>query len=554
MKIRHPLTHHRGSERGSVLVVCMVLAALGTIGVAAWFSLLDARSQQVEASLKAVERRVAVRNGRALAQRAIYTSFLHANNGISANITYTLADGKGSATLRENGITALRNDTAGLHAHDGATPLRSASTSVVVDVANGSGQTRWTYRLRNQHPALGGDLLSLHAPVVPTDTAPLVSGNLRVKGRAVLWDAIVRDLNSGLRADEYLLPNGIAGTTTFTNVAGGTVLPLNYPHYLRTTGVVSTTGVAGTAAAYRGELELFDNTVNPQNAYLERLGPSPVSLEGTTAAAISNGPNTIAPTPDDATLMAYIAANSPADVASTLSGYPALSSTVLASATAKIPALNNSQLFSVFNAQSTPPNDALASMAAAIDESTLTPALDQAILDFQDSKGTDFTVNGKGTLSVFLDEPGVERIVAINVKRLRLVGQKDATAAGAASSLPPLLLVVANRAGTDLSQIDLIHRNSRPLILVLVSTSPVVSNTVLSGATAFPDWRCILDLQNTGLAFNVSSVSGARIIGGIRGNHRITVTGGNVTLERDIDGTVLAPLLSRDAWIETVRN
>lgn len=538
----------RRHERGSVLVVCMVLAALGTLGVAAWFSLLDARSHQVEASFKSLERRIAARNGRALAHRALQTSFLHANTGIASDITYTLADGKGRATLRANATVPLRNDTAGLHAHDGATPLRSASTSVVVDVANGTGQTRWTYRLRNQHPALGGDLLSLHAPVVPTDTAPLVSGNLRVRGRAVLWDAVVWDVSSGLRADEYLLPNGIAGTTTFTNVAGGAVLPLNYPHYLRTTGVVS------TAAAYRGELELFDNTVNPQNAYLERLGPSPVSLEGTTAAAISNGPNTIAPTADDATLMAYIAANSPADVASTLSGYPALSSTVLASATAKIPALNNSQLFSVFNAQSTPPNDALASMAAAIDESTLTPALDQAILDFQDSKGTDFTVNGKGTLSVFLDEPGVERIVAINVKRLRLVGQKNAAAASAASSLPPLLLVVANRAGTDLSQIDLIHRNSRPLILVLVSTSPVVSNAILSGAAAFPDWRCVLDLQNTGLAFNVSSVAGARILGGIRGNHRITVTGGTVTLDRDPDAAVLAPLLSRDAWVETVRN
>jgi hypothetical protein len=297
-----------------------------------------------------------------------------------------------------------------------------------------------------------------------------------------------------------------------------------------------------------------DNSVNPQNSYLERLGPSPVSLEGTTAAAISDGPNTIGPTPDDATLMAYISANSPADVASTLAGYPSLSSSVLASATAKVPALDNSQLYSVFNAQTSPPSDALALMTAAIDESTLAPALDQAILDFHVSKGTDFTVNGKGTLSVFLDEPEVERIVAINVKRLRLVGQKDVSTAAAAATLPPLLLVVANRAGTDLTDIDLIHSNSRPLILVLASTNPVLSNAAFSGASAFPDWRFILDLQNIGIAINASGVSGARILGGIRGNHRITVTGGTVTLDRDPDGNVLAPLLSRDAWIETVRN
>jgi hypothetical protein len=211
-------------ERGSVLVVCMVLAALGTIGVAAWFSLLDARSHQVESSFKALERRVAARNSRALAHQAIYNSVLPANAGVANDIIYTLPDGKGRATLRANTTVALKNDTAGLHAQDGATPLRSASTTLVVDLFDGAGETRWSYRLRNQHPALGGDLLSLHSPAVPSDSSALVSGNLRVKGRAVFWDAIVRDVGSGIRADEYLLPSNIVGATTFSNVSGSAVL------------------------------------------------------------------------------------------------------------------------------------------------------------------------------------------------------------------------------------------------------------------------------------------------------------------------------------------
>ena len=64
----------------------------------------------------------------------------------------------------------------------------------------------------------------------------------------------------------------------------------------------------------------------------------------------------------------------------------------------------------------------------------------------------------------------------------------------------------------------------------------------------------VADLQNTGLAFDLSAVAGARLVGGIRGNHRIAVAGGTLTLDRDPDGAVLAPLLSRDAWIECVRN
>lgn len=529
----------------------MVLAALGTLGVAAWFSLLDARSHQVEASFKSLERRIAVRNGRALAHRALQTSFLHANTGIASDITYTLADGKGRATLRANATVPLRNDTAGLHAHDGATPLRSASTSVVVDVANGSGQTRWTYRLRNQHPALGGDLLSLHAPVVPTDTAPLVSGNLRVRGRAVLWDAVVRDVSSGLRADEYLLPNGIAGTTTFTNVAGGAVLPLNYPHYLRTTGVT------GTGAAYRGELELINGTVNPQNAYESRMGSTPTSLRGNQAKSESRGPVNKPATTDDATLIAFIDANSPSAVAEELSKYNSLSSGVLVAALNKAnPAMNKTHYHQIFDAQTDIPDDALTGMMATLDDADLDTALDVAITDLNVKNDAQYNSNGKGMVQIFIDRPESNFVRVESVNRLRLFGQPNATKAAAAASLPPLVILVDNRAGGVLSKIDLFHENQRPLIVAIAGSPAAVSLPAVKfkGGSAFPVWRGVFDLQNIGFAFDLSSVAGARILGGIRGNHRITVTGGTVTLDRDPDAAVLAPLLSRDAWVETVRN
>lgn len=539
-------------EGGSVLVVCMVLAALGTIGVAAWFSLLDARSHQVEASFKALERRVAARNSRALAHQAIYNSVLPANNGVANDLIYTLPDGKGRATLRANATVALRNDTAGPHAQDGATPLRSASTTLLVDLFDGAAETRWGYRLRNQHPALGGDLLSLHSPAVPGDGSALVSGNLRVKGRAVFWDAIVRDVSSGIRADEYLLPNNIFGATTFTNVSGGAVLPLNYPHYLRTTGVTA------SGPAYRGELELVDNTVNPQNAYATRIGSAvPTQLKGNQAKSESKGPSTKPSSADDATLLAFIENNSPPVVADELSKYPSLSTGVLVAALNKAnPAMTKNHYHQIFNSQIDIPDDALTGMMATINDADLDSALDVAITDLNVKNDAQFNGNGQGMVQIFIDRPENNQVIVEGVNRLRLFGQPNTAKGDAAALLPPLLVVVDNRAGGSLTQIDLHHENKRPLIVLLVAPpgAPALPSVKFKGGSAFPTWRCVMDLQNVGAAFDLSGVAGARIVGGIRGNHRITVGGGTLTLEADPDGNALAPLLSRDAWIETVRN
>ena len=525
-------------ERASVLVVCLVLAALGTLGVAAWFSLLDARSHQVEARHTSLQRRAALMNGAAVARAALHREYLHGQTGLSGERTFSVADGKGEATLHPFADAPLTTTTVGPPSRNGAHPPSSYASDVAVDLANGAGEVRTTYRLRSGHPALGGALLQLHPPVVPADSAPLVSGNLRVKGRAVFWDVVARDLNNGIRADEFHLPNSIGAPTTFSTPSGTATLPLNYPLYLRTTG--SSTPSIGL---YRGELELLDDAGNPQNSYLRKLGPAPISLRGDEARSLSEGPPHSPPTSEDPNLLAYIAENHPIDITATLTGKPLLSSAVLLATVQKIPALTNRQLYQVFEAQTDLPHDALTALMATIDESTLTPVLDDAFLTFNEEHGADFNVNGKGTVTIYLDQAGVERILAT-----------DSTSAEAAV-LPPLLLVVDNRSGAvNLERLELLHGNARPLILVVASSGATLPAAVFSGSVSFPDWRCIFDLQKTGLAFDVSAVAGVRLLGGIRGNHRLTVAGGSRTLERDAAAQVLAPLLSRDAWIETARN
>ncbi len=535
--------------RGSILVVCMVLAALGTLGVAAWMSLLTARSNQVESNFSALQRRVALSNSRSLARKAIYESLLHANSGLGSGLTYQLPSNLGKAVIQTYAGVPLKSDVAGSPSRTGATPIASQTTDATVQLSDGIGDSTWIFRLRNQNPALAGELLTLHAPVNPSDTSPLVSGNLRVRGRAVLWDAIVRDVSNGLRADEYLLPSNLVGTTTFTNVAGTTVLPLNYPHYQKTTGAYS------GGPAYRGELELVSSTINPQNSHLFRATAAATTLNGTIAASEGAGVPNLPAGSDDANHIAYIGANSAADVATYLSTFPNLSSNVLIAATQK--PLNNTQLVQVFNAQALVPDDALTAMMAAVNEATMTAAEETAILQLNTKTGALYNVSGSRVANIYLNQSALTRIVVRDVNQLRLVGQPDTTTATAAAAMDPLLVIIDNSSAGTLTRIDFFHENRRPLIFAVASSSGAVAMPAarFKGGSPFPVWYCIADLQNTGLALDVSAVAGATWRGGIRGNHRLTVAGGNVTLERDtVNVAKLQPLCSRDAWIEIHRN
>lgn len=539
-------------ESGSVLVVCMVLAAIGTIGVAAWFSLVDARSHQVEASMLALERRVATENGRALAHRAFYSKYLHGNEVPTGDLVYELPGGKGRATIRAFSTVPLTSNTAAPPSRSGATPLTSHSTDVVVEVGEGSSVSSWTYRLRNYHPVAAGNLLTIHPPVELTDASPLVSGNLWIKGRAVFWDAVANDLKSGIRAEEFLLPAGTVGATTLSTPADVSTLPLNYPNYLRTTGN------SASGPAYRGESELISATVNPQNSYEVRLQTSSTArLEGDAPISEGRGAPTIATQPGDATLITFVNSNPPQAVADELSKQNSLTSPVLSAAIHKAnPTMSNQHFLQIFDAQMLVPDDALTEMMANLDEDSLDDALDMAIIDMNIKNEAQFNSNGKGKVQLFLDRPEITQVVVKDVKWLRLFGQPNATKAAAAALLPPLLLCIDNRGGEALARIDLFHENQRPLIVVIASapTAPSLPEVSFRGGAAYPLYRIIFDLQDTGLAFDLQKVAGAKILGGIRCNHRVSVAHGTLTLDRDPNVSVLVPLLSRDAWIETVRN
>ncbi|MEM9016419.1 MAG: hypothetical protein AAGC68_05350, partial [Verrucomicrobiota bacterium] len=342
----HAFPSQRRAERGSVLVVCMVLAALGTLGVAAWISLLDARGHQVEANVAALERRAAYQSSKALAYEAIFANHLHTNSGLATDTTYTLPDGLGEAVVKAYGAVPLNNATSLRSTKNGATPIESWSTDVEVTTTDGIGTYDWNFELRNYNPILGGELLAMHSPVNFDTSESLITGNLVVRGRASLWDVADKDFGAGFRADEFLLPNSIVGTTSLTDSTGSAVLPLNYPFPKQTTGLF------GATPAYASELDITQSTTNAHNAYANRLVATGISdtMNGFVGKVIGPGPDTIADGSNDATLETQIASGDPAFLMTALPpNYPLSSRVLRAVADKNNPPFSADQLYDIFS-------------------------------------------------------------------------------------------------------------------------------------------------------------------------------------------------------------
>ncbi len=541
------------NQRGSILVICMVMAALGTIGVAAWISLLDARSNQVEANLSAVSRRVTYQNSRALASHAIYANHLHASTGVATNTTYTLPYSLGQITIQPYSTVPLQQSASIRHSNNGVTPARSFTTDVTVQLSDGIGNHARQFQLRNYNPVLGGELLSIHPPVDYTSSDTLISGSILVKGRATFWDAVQKDFSAGIRADEFLLPNKIGIPTTFSTSSNSSTLPLNYPIPLQTTGF-------GTSSpTYDGQLNITRSSTNQHNDYVTRIlaTGSSIELVGSTATSIGPGASSQGDSSDDTFLEAEVATQSPAYLETALPIYYPLSSRILKAVTEKNnPPFSEDQIYDIFSAHTPIVNDALTHLMGAY-QSRIGSRTDE----LNRANGTWISVNGSGTARIYLESNALPHVILDQIYDLRLIGQLDTTTAFNASTLSPVAIVVANSSGFGLDSAQFEGENGRRTVLA-ISTDTVPAggpgtydpNFVFTSGSPFPDWHLILDLQNTGALIDTSSVSGATIIGGIRANRKIDVTSGSLTLEREYQYNGLETLLSRNAWVEAYGN
>lgn len=540
-----PTFRARQMERGSVLVICMVLAGLGTIGVAAWVALLDARGNQVEAHISSLQQRVADRNSQALAYRALYANHLPSASTFPSDITYTLPDNLGECTITGYTDVPLQNASSIRVSNNGGTPVRSFTTDVTVTLPNGNGTREWQYQLRSFNPILGGDLLTIHPPLSFDSSTPLVAGRLIVEGRALFWDATKDDFAGGFRASEVVLPNDILGSTSFANAAGSAILPSNYPIPKQTTGL------AGASSPYEGKIDVFNASPNGHNSYEQRINDSVTSetLKGQVSEAQGAGPITRVPTGNDPQIEALIAIQSPAELVTDLVRFYPLSSTMLQRVFDKSDQpFNANQLFQVLSGQGTLATDSLIELESN-QADRLNPADLRAV---HEANETVYVSNGSGRVKVFLNRPVLPHLIVENVTDLEIVGQSSDAFDSQAEALPPRIILVLNDATTTLSSVRFFEKNARRMALAISSdeAAPAVARFSFEGSNSFPNWHTILELKNTTIDLEASSVSEVVIVGGIRTNQPINVSSGTLRITQQFVPNGLETLLSRNAWIE----
>lgn len=541
----------------------MVMAALGTIGVTAWVSLIQARGGIAEANFTAIQRRAFESNSKALAYHAIYKNHLHVTSGLAAEKTYTLPYSLGRAKFSTYAMAPLAENTIARTANSGVMPIHTHSTDTVVELGNATDPQRWTFQMRSQNPVLGGDLLSFHPPTVPSHGIPIVSGSLKVKGRAFFWDAGYKDFQGGIRADEFLLPNDIVMPTTFSDVADNAVLPLNYPIPVQTTGVVETS--FGSDPAYLGELDIVKSSANTANNQFDRIRATGnyKEVDGLVSFSHGSGVDTVLPGANDSVLKTQITSSEASPPPSTTLGDALIAASPLSS-DVMIHALNSpnafpaTDLFKVLNANAPLPNDVLSRLADATVNSP--SPLEKDLL--YASSGVWVVSDGTGNVTVKLDVAAMQNVIITNARSLVLNGPGTSAAANALASEPARAIAVSNPKSATLPNVSLhlINQNSRKIALS-IATEPADSGSAnsptevkVAGSIPFPNWHLVMDLQNTMADFDVSAVSAARIVGGIRLDSPIKISGGELILEREIAPDDYGDLVSRNAWVEAFRN
>ncbi len=588
------------NSRGSILVVCLVLAGLGTIGVAAWVSLLDARGHVAEQGIVATERLVRYRNSKIVAKdMAFRRRLIGADNARSV----TLANDMGFAQLGAS-TNPLVETAATRTQKIGSQPFRAFSEELAVSVSDGDTAFNWNYQLKSANPMAYGDLLTIHNSidaVFSSGEAPTVTGEVHVHGRAVLWPTSVQNNLSAIKAEEFYFPELSVSGMTLSHPAGGTPLaPQNFPVSPTSTGTVNTS-LAGSATPIPADLHLqgyatlvssvpssLGGGVEQQNSYAHRLAnigdyasinATVYAYQGAVPKALGSGPDTIAASPADGSLITDINDTNISDTVleQTLIDASPLSSDVMTALLNRTPALSLVNLLNVTNANLPLADDVNSLLNSEAYENTF-PDGTQEI--YNAGLGTYLISNGAGDFTLDLRDPLLPNLLLTNFTSLTIKGHPTSSSAEDDENLEPRLIVLNNDLNVKLQQINFQGFNDRRIVLAIANknvldnagiideagipvTSPnartVFQFSELDGTTiSSPSWRMICELQGTIADWNLSNVQGVLTIkGGIRTDNSIHVSNTNTTrylkLTQEDNLEDLAPFLIRHSWLEAFR-
>ena len=250
----------RQFKKGSVIVIAMLILGAGTFGLGAWVSIVIARSTVVDATEASLSRRVKLENSRQFAREWMYREMV--GEAAGAATTDTLANGWSSFTSPAFSVSYLGTYTYSPYNRVSPVPNGAFGASIDVAVNDGAGDNTGRFFVNSSHPALGGDLLTVYNPPTGATAIP-VTGDLRVKGRAVLMTSA--NQSHGFKAERVIFPMAAGTIPTTSNLAGSTLLPDNLPFTPITSGKVA--GVPD----WTGQLNVVNNADNTENSYYHRV-------------------------------------------------------------------------------------------------------------------------------------------------------------------------------------------------------------------------------------------------------------------------------------------
>lgn len=573
--------------QASVLVVALVISAIGTIGVLATVSIIGARAHHADASLDGLTNRIVLSNSKALAREVIYRNYLGSGTLLNAEQEFKW-DGWAVARIGEIDDSPLAFADAARTHPTGAAPSRAFSKDVSVKLSDSKTEHVLQYQMRSYNPALGGDLLSIHPTMETADEAVKIFGDLDVKGRAVFWEAIYhQNTTSTVRSEALVMPaavkkiiqehpDGTAITTpagqlpptnlptlVMENPDDEDIKPLNFIEFSQTMGPSS-------GGSYGGHLDIVDNGATGVNSYFTRLNSlgGAVTIAGGAGDTDGLGVDTVPPKVNDATLINLIDTEpNEATVVGQLAASSPLSSAVMMAALNRVPAISDAYLLPLLNSQAPLPDDVMIMLGdptTSVVESTRNTLLKNT--------GFSYLCDGKGTVTVNLESIYLPNLNLADVTRINLEGQYDGTSADAAKLLQPRAIAIKNPENVFLSHVNLKGLTNQRRIALAISQTGVLdgldlidtqgANSTLGtyqtqfdfvGASPFAQWKLILETEGVSQNWDISGLSTATLVGGIRADHSIRINSGTLILDQETDTEFIESLVSRNAWIETYK-
>lgn len=252
-------------ESGSTILMGLVVMAFGTAGIAAWVSLLSARSGQIRGYEFQASNQIAGMNAEAIMKQSVYKNYI---NSQSANLKlYGVPETNNSLVIRAGAeSTFLSTLTPERYSRIGQGNGAGFQTSLFTDVSiklaglNDLDLSKGWYNysknfyIRSRSANLSGDLLVMHKPKSIYPTTNRLSGNVLINGNSFIWEPTNILIGEKVKTVSYMMPSIKEDDVPITmkNPQGNPIMPLNFPVRPRTDGGHY------SQTAYDGHLDVID--------------------------------------------------------------------------------------------------------------------------------------------------------------------------------------------------------------------------------------------------------------------------------------------------------